>query len=96
MLPLSPRGLSFGLLLTLVNVCSVVAKENFNLRPFQIDLSAKVPRMIQRIRETQLPQNPIYVDSGTDAGIDLSDLKSFQKEWLTKFDWNEEQKSLNK
>ncbi|KAJ6024640.1 alpha/beta-hydrolase [Penicillium herquei] len=95
MFPLSTR-LPFGLLLTLVSVVSVMAKEDFNLRSFQIDLSAKVPRMIQRVRETQLLDDPIYFDSGTAAGIALSDLKSFQKEWLTKFDWNEEEKTINK
>ncbi|KAJ5703964.1 alpha/beta-hydrolase [Penicillium malachiteum] len=95
MLPLSTLRLPFGLLLTLVGVVSVMAKEYFNLQSFRIDLSAKVPRMIQQIRETQLPNDPIYIDTGTASGMALSDLKSFQKEWLTQFDWNEEEKTMN-
>jgi hypothetical protein len=51
--------------------------------------------MLDQIRRTELPEKPIYVNTGTAQGISLSDLKSFQNQWLTRFDWKHEQKELN-
>lgn len=75
---------------------TAIAKENFKLRPFEIDLSDRVPKMIRQIQESHLPQSPVYTDTGISAGITLSDLKSFKQQWLTSFDWDQEQISLNK
>ncbi|KAJ5219468.1 alpha/beta-hydrolase [Penicillium cinerascens] len=88
--------LASSLLLTMMVIRTAIAKENFKLRPFEIDLSDRVPRMIRQIQESHLPQTPVYTDTGTSAGITLSDLKSFKQQWLTSFDWNQEQTSLNK
>ncbi|KAJ5904191.1 alpha/beta-hydrolase [Penicillium tannophilum] len=85
-----------SLLLTMMIIRTAIAKENFKLRPFEIDLSDRVPRMIRQIQESHLPQSPVYTDTGTSAGITLSDLKSFKQQWLTSFDWDQEQISLNK
>lgn len=88
--------LASGLLLTMMIIRTAIAKENFKLRPFEIDLSDRVPRMIRQIQESHLPQTPVYTDTGTSAGMTLSDLKSFKQQWLTSFDWDQEQISLNK
>ncbi|RAL11837.1 epoxide hydrolase family protein [Aspergillus homomorphus CBS 101889] len=66
------------------------------VQPFHIDLSSRVPRMLEQIRSTRLPAEPVYVDTGNAKGITLSDLKSFREVWLTNFDWESEQKDLNK
>ncbi|KAJ6109403.1 hypothetical protein N7486_001638 [Penicillium sp. IBT 16267x] len=90
------RTLASSLLLTMMIMTTVTAKDDFNLRPFKIDLSDRVPRMVRQIREAHLPQTPVYTDIGTSAGITLSDLKPLQQQWLTSFDWDQEQISLNK
>ncbi|KAL4903751.1 hypothetical protein BDW74DRAFT_155375 [Aspergillus multicolor] len=72
------------------------ARDDYSLKPFHIDLSSKVPRMLDQIRRTQLPDQPLYIDKGTAKGISLSDLKSFQNQWLTSFDWEHEERDLNK
>ncbi|KAL2835837.1 alpha/beta-hydrolase [Aspergillus pseudoustus] len=69
---------------------------DYHLKPFHIDLSSKVPRMLAQIHGTELPDEPLYVNTGTAKGISLSDLKSLQHEWLTSFNWDREQHELNK
>ncbi|KAJ5658458.1 alpha/beta-hydrolase [Penicillium longicatenatum] len=90
------RTLASSLLSAMMIISFVTAKEDLELRPFKIDLSDRVPRMVRQIREARLPEAPVYTDTGTSAGITLSDLKSLQQQWLTSFDWNKEQISLNK
>lgn len=83
--------------LTVPGQASFLPSQNASqVQPFHIDLSSRVPRMLEQIRRTRLPANPVYVDTGNAQGITLHDLKSFQEEWLTEFDWEGEQKDLNK
>lgn len=70
--------------------------DNFQLRPFHIDLSHNVPRMIELVRNYQLPDKPEYPGVGSSMGIDLDVLKSLRKQWLSDFDWKTEQDNLNK
>ncbi|KAL4887549.1 alpha/beta-hydrolase [Aspergillus karnatakaensis] len=74
----------------------VPGRNDYHVKPFHIDLSSNVPRMLDQVRRTKLPDEPVYVNTGTAQGITLKDLKSFQKEWLTSFDWGHEQHKLNK
>lgn len=66
------------------------------VHPFTVNLSSRVPRMLEQIRSTQLLSQPVYIDTGNANGITLHDLKSFQKQWLTAFNWESEQKEINK
>jgi hypothetical protein len=66
----------------------------FDLQPFTINLCSEVPRMLQLIKHTNLPDAPEY--PGASAGITLDTLKSLQSEWISQFDWNKEQQGLNK
>lgn len=70
--------------------------KKYRLRPFHINLSKDVPRMLEKVRRTQMPNGAEYADIGSSAGIDLDVLKELRTEWLTKFDWEKEQASLNK
>lgn len=72
------------------------SKENYHLRPFHIDLSRNVPRMIELVRDYRLPDKPEYPGVGSSMGIDLDVLKSLRKQWLSDFDWKTEQANLNK
>lgn len=71
-------------------------RNEYQLQPFHIDLSSRVPRMLDQIKGTKLPEQPVYINTGTSAGISLNLLESFQTEWLTSFDWDCEQKEMNK
>lgn len=66
------------------------------VKPFKIDLSKQVPRMLDLVKRTKLPSHPVYPGVGSSAGIDLQVLKSLQNEWIHGFDWKAEQASLNK
>ncbi|KAK5738319.1 hypothetical protein LTR17_006038 [Elasticomyces elasticus] len=66
------------------------------IKPFRIDLSAGVPHMYDLLRRSHLPAKEEYPGIGSTAGIDLSVLKSLKKEWLEDFDWQHEEKELNR
>ncbi|KAM3448620.1 hypothetical protein MY3296_007653 [Beauveria thailandica] len=66
-----------------------------NATPFHIDLSAGVPRMLELIQASRLPDQPQYPGVGSTKGIDLDVLKSLRSQWLTSFDWNKEEAYLN-
>ncbi|KAK4075360.1 uncharacterized protein Triagg1_4481 [Trichoderma aggressivum f. europaeum] len=94
---MKPFGFSFLYLCTLT-AASPVTNDNhdsYNLKPFTINISDGVSRMLERIRDTELPDNiPQY--PGNEAGISLDTLKAFKNQWLVDFDWRKEEKSLNR
>ena len=80
-----------------LNVAADTERQNgFKLRPFSVNLSAGVPRMLDLVKNTILPKEPEYPGLGSSAGIDLELLSSLQKEWITDFDWSREEAALNK
>lgn len=72
-----------------------LANDTFDLHPFRIDLSARVPRMLDKIRSTRLPESFPYSGIDSSFGIDLDVLKALQAKWLTDFSWETEQDSMN-
>lgn len=68
----------------------------YNLKPFALNLEREVPRMLELIKNTELPSTPEYPGLSSDAGIPLSTLKSLKTEWLTQFSWEKEQALINK
>lgn len=90
-------GFPFLYLCTLTAASSVASgnHDSYDVRPFTISLSDGVPRMLERIRDTELPDTiPQY--PGNEAGISLETLKAFRNQWLVDFDWHKEEESLNK
>lgn len=67
---------------------------SFNLKPFTINLSHGVPHMIDLAKRTNLPTNGDYL--APDAGIPLQTLVSLRNELIDNFDWESEQRKLNK
>ncbi|KAI9151324.1 epoxide hydrolase 1 [Paramyrothecium foliicola] len=65
------------------------------VQPFRVDLSAGVPDMLAKVRNTALPEEPQYPGVGSTKGIDLAVLNSLRDQWLNDFDWNREQEYLN-
>lgn len=91
------RTLSFVLLASCLAkvIHSSSANNKYNLHPFKIDLTKNVPRMLEKIRHTQIPDNPQYAAIGSTAGIDLETLNELRNQWLADFNWETEQASLN-
>lgn len=94
MLAQSVQILAFGLL-AIGGADAMTTKNNFLVHPFQIDLSKDVPRMLELINHTRLPDESEYPGVGSSFGTGLDFLKGLQKEWLTVFDWKKEQASMN-
>jgi hypothetical protein len=67
----------------------------FDLKPFKINLSSKVPHLKTLVHNTRLPAKPLYPDLGADKGIQLDFLSSLKEEWVTSYDWDAEQATLN-
>lgn len=68
----------------------------FKLKPLHFDLTPEVPRMLEIINRTRLPDQPVYPGLGSSMGIDLDVLKSLRDEWLYEFDWDREQRDMNR
>ncbi|KAF2963858.1 hypothetical protein GQX73_g9696 [Xylaria multiplex] len=78
-----------------------VPTQRFQIKPFEINLSERVPHMLDLIRDTQLPSSEFVAaresTNGTlSTGISLETLKDLREEWITSFNWEEEQASINK
>lgn len=72
-----------------------LVNSTFEVYPFHIDLSSGIPRMLDQIQGTHLPEQSPYFGVGTSLGIGLDDLKTLRTEWITNFDWEKEQDSMN-
>lgn len=83
-------------LLSFQAAAPTLSDQSFNLRPFTINLSRRVPRMMELIKNTQLPEESQYPGVESHFGIDLEVLKSLRENWLNKFDWEKEQAYLNR
>ncbi|KAI3316839.1 alpha/beta-hydrolase [Xylariaceae sp. AK1471] len=78
-----------------------VPARRFQATPFKINLSDSVPHMLDLIRNTQLPSSELpaaqdSLNSTLSTGISLQTLKDLKEEWVTDFDWDEEQASMNR
>jgi hypothetical protein len=76
---------------------TLAANSSFNVQPFKIDLSSKIPRLNALVNNTLLPTKPLYPDVGPDKGIELDFLSELRSEWLgsSSFDWDTQQAELN-
>lgn len=66
------------------------------IEPFKVDLSKNVPRMLDLVKNTKLPEKSVYSQLGASAGIDLDVLKQMQREWIDDFDWKAEEEEMNR
>lgn len=64
--------------------------------PFTVQLSDEVPRMLDLVRNTRLPEKPEYPRLGDSYGMDLNVLQSFQDEWVHQYSWQEDEAYLNR
>ena len=70
--------------------------DDFDVKPFTVDLSAELARMLGLVTQTKLPEDPVYPAVGSSAGIDLDTLKRLKTAWTEDFDWSAEEADINR
>ncbi|KAJ6564770.1 Alpha/Beta hydrolase protein [Mycena capillaripes] len=80
--------------LTFVNAdrCSA---DDFNLKPFSVNLSGGLQRLEYLVNSARLPAKPLYPTVGQEKGIELDVLRDLHSDWLQNFDWEAQQVKLN-
>jgi hypothetical protein len=69
---------------------------SLQVHPFKVDLGGDVPRMLDLIKHTRLPEKPEYPGVGASFGMDLDVLKTLQNEWLHKYSWQKDELYINR
>lgn len=94
------RDLSFSTLvlssLNLIATCAGNPIQSSQVQPFVVDLSKGVPRMLNLIKNTRLPDKPEYPGVGGLYGLDLDVLKTLKNQWIHDFDWQKDQSYMNR
>ncbi|KAK7000736.1 epoxide hydrolase domain protein [Favolaschia claudopus] len=81
--------------MVLVSASTAHKDSDFNLQPFKVDLAHEFPRLKSLVQNTRLPTKALY--PGTpDKGIQLKTVRDLTTQWTTTFNWEEQQKELNK
>lgn len=89
-------SLIWGLAGVAVVGASQARSNQYNLKPFTIDLSSNVEHMRDLINNSQLPREEEYPGVRADLGIPLGTLNELKDEWISQFDWEAEQKEMNR
>jgi hypothetical protein len=76
--------------------CKASTNPNPRVQSFEVDLSERVPRMLDLIKNTRLPDEPQYPGLGGSFGIDLDILKTLKDEWINDYSWEKDQSYMNR
>ncbi|KAF7322062.1 Epoxide hydrolase domain protein [Mycena kentingensis (nom. inval.)] len=76
-------------------VAGVYCQSGFNVTPFTIDLSAQFAQLKDKVNASRLPEVELYPGNGQDKGVPLEALRAWKEEWVSGYDWEEEQARLN-
>ncbi|KAG8704360.1 hypothetical protein FRC08_002268 [Ceratobasidium sp. 394] len=79
--------------LVLLSCFASVFSRAYEVKPFKIDLSSRIPHMKDGIKHTVLPSSSVLGSAG--KGIELAWLKDRQTEWLESYNWEEEEAKMN-
>jgi hypothetical protein len=68
--------------------------------PFTVNLSSRVPHMLDLIGRTNLPSTELAAAHASSnmsltTGMSLDTLKSLKKEWTASFNWTKEEEQIN-
>jgi hypothetical protein len=80
----------------LIALCEGSPKQSPQVQPFVVDLSKQVPRMLELIKNTRLPDKPEYPGVGGSYGLDLDVLKTLKNQWIHDYDWQTDQSYMNR
>jgi hypothetical protein len=82
-------------LLVLLSTCLPVL--SWDVKPFTVNFpQSDVQRMISLASDAQLPQVPQFVGGNSTFGLELDTLEKFRSEWVSNFDWDEQQAWINR
>ncbi|KAI8622896.1 alpha/beta-hydrolase [Xylariaceae sp. FL1651] len=81
-------------------VAEAIPTRRFQVESFKIQLSDRVPHMLDLIQRTQLPASEVpaahdNLNISLSTGLSLQTLEDLKEEWVAGFDWDKEQVSLN-
>jgi hypothetical protein len=77
-------------------VCEGTTKQNPQVQSFEVNLLDGVPRMLDLIKNTRLPEKPEYPGVGGSFGLDLDILKTLKDEWVNDYSWEKDQSYMNR
>jgi hypothetical protein len=83
-------------LVGLFAACEASPKPSPRVQSFKVDLSKRVPRMLDLIKNTRLPDKPEYPGVGGSFGLDLDVLKTLKNEWIQDYSWQKDQSYMNR
>jgi hypothetical protein len=94
------RGLLFSALflsfISLFAACKGNPLPRLRVQSFDVDLSKRLPRMLDLIKNTQLPDKPEYPGVEGSLGLDLDVLKTLKNEWIHEYNWQKDQSYMNR
>ncbi|KAI1176688.1 alpha/beta-hydrolase [Nemania sp. FL0916] len=75
--------------------------QSFKVSPFKVNISDRVPHMLDLIQNTHLPAADyvaahMSLNDTLSTGISLQTLESLTNQWVNNFNWDEEQATINK
>lgn len=88
-------------LLGLLFLASIIEAHKSIIEPTQVNLTSRVPHMVGLVKQAILPSDESLaaissLNTSISSGISLKTLRSLQNEWITTFDWENEQAAINK
>jgi hypothetical protein len=82
--------------ISFIAVCEGIPRQSPQVQSFEVDLSKRVPRMLDLIKNTRLPDKPEYPSVGGSYGLDLDVLKTLKNQWIHNYDWQKDQSYMNR
>jgi hypothetical protein len=84
-----PSNVFFGL------STAVLAAKTGNVHPFRINLAEGIPHLEALVKNTRLPEKPLYPGAGIEFGVQLDFLRDLQTQWVDGFNWTAQEAELN-
>jgi hypothetical protein len=81
----------------LVLLCSCFPALSWEVKPFTVNFSqSDVQRMTSLAAGAQLPQTPQFVGGNFTFGVERDTIEKLRSEWVSNFDWDEQQAWINR
>jgi hypothetical protein len=81
----------------LVLLSSCLSALSWEVKPFTVNFSqSDVQRMTSLASDAQLPQVPQFIGGNSTFGVERDTLEQLRDEWVSNFDWYEQQAWINR